>query len=349
METRDPAGRSPAPARPPRRVLVPRRAGELPQRADAWVEVRHLALRQLDRLVALEPKVLRDESPRPAHDLRVASRRLQSLLDLLCPAPRPPELRKLRRRLVRARRALGELRNFDVMLARIDRALARKRTARRAAWEAAGDHVRNLRGKQAERSFRKLAKLNLADLYVRLRPHLMPAGGAIPSGVIAFPEAQTGDQPPDFAARLGGRLRELWQDLTACAAERGQDPARLHALRIAAKRLRYLMEVAVQLRAPGSAEAVHWLRGLQRRLGDWHDEEVLCGTLIRMVARRKFLEAHLELAIEMEKLVMSVRAAKRRSCERYLAEALESAQHRRTAAWADRWAASPVLMGTQPG
>src|SRR5579859_2146699 len=63
--------------------------GELGQ-GEVWERVRKLALRQLNRLVSLEPKVLRDEFPEAVHDLRVASRRLQSLLDFLYPVPRPP-------------------------------------------------------------------------------------------------------------------------------------------------------------------------------------------------------------------------------------------------------------------
>src|SRR5579871_6940027 len=53
---------------------------QLPDRP-AWIRVRKLALRQLNRLVSLEHQVLRGESPKAVHDLRVASRRLQSLLD----------------------------------------------------------------------------------------------------------------------------------------------------------------------------------------------------------------------------------------------------------------------------
>ena len=42
---------------------------------DAWKKVRKLALRQLDRFMSLEPKVLRGDDPDAIHDLRVASRR----------------------------------------------------------------------------------------------------------------------------------------------------------------------------------------------------------------------------------------------------------------------------------
>lgn len=322
-----------------------------------------LALKQLDRLVALEPKVLRDEAIEPVHSLRVASRRLQGLMDFLYAAPAPGGIRKLRRRLKRVRVALGELRNQDVMVWRIGRALARKRIAHRAAWEAAHDYVRKLRPKTAQRAHRKLTKLNLSDLYVRLRQELTdccPGGPADVARVITFPDERAVAVPapiaPDMEARTesdsGGatsagrfseRLDELWQDFAAKAAASLQDPGGLHALRIAAKRLRYLVEVAAELDVTGSREALVWLRDLQSRLGDWHDFQVLGGTMLEMVAHRAFLEKHLPLAIEVEKLVLSLRSSKTRSCERYLGQIFESPEYRRTADWVSQCAASRPL------
>ncbi|HEY6290539.1 MAG TPA: CHAD domain-containing protein [Terriglobia bacterium] len=334
------------------------------ERPEVWLRVRRLALRQLNRLVALEAKVLRDESPHPVHDLRVASRRLQSLLDFLYPTPRPPEIRKLRRRLRRARAVLGDLRNQDVLAARIRRILTRKRTARRQAWETAHDYVQKLRTKTAERAHRKLTRLNLAAAYVRLRQELARSAEAGASQSSEFPHlmivpeerAASGPRPalPEAEAardvnpvtRFSERLSELWQDFEARAAESWRDPGALHALRIAAKRLRYLVEVAAELEVSGSAEAVQWLSDLQGKLGDWHDLEVLSGTMIEMMAQRGFLEADLPLGIEVGKLVLSLRKSKMKACEEYLREALKSAGYGQTAEWVSQLAASRP--GTSP-
>ena len=322
-------------------------------RSDVWIRVRRLALRQFDRVVALEPKVLRDESPKPAHDLRVASRRLQALLDFLYAAPRPAEIRKLRRRLRKARQALGDLRNLDVLMARMERALARKRTAHREAWQAGRDYVLELRGKTAARCHRRLTRVNLAGLYVRLRHDLAepPLRAAPrpeePPRVIAFPDVHPPSEPrpaeaKELAGRFAVRLAELWKDFVARAVEARSDSGALHAFRISAKRLRYHIEVAADLDVAGSAEALAWLRALQTKLGDWHDYEVLGGTLLEMVAQGDFLERQLPLAIEAEKLVLELRRSKTRAVESFLRVAFKSGEYRRTAEWVAQRADSRV-------
>jgi len=319
-----------------------------------------LALKQLDRLVALESKVLRDESIEPAHNLRVASRRLQGLIDFLYPAPAPDGIRKLRRRLKKAREALGELRNQDVMAWRIARTLARKRTAHRAAWEAAQGYVGKLRPKIAQRAHRKLTRLNLSGLYVRLRRELTgraPSEAAERARVIAFPDERAVADPlaivepalqahvdvTGSAGRFSERLDELWRDFEAKATASHEDVRGLHALRISAKRLRYLVEVASELDVTGSQEALACLRNLQGRLGDWHDYQVLSSTMIEMVARRAFLEEQLPLAIQVEQLVLALRRSKTRSCQRYLRKTFKSPEYQSMSDWVRQWAARRPL------
>lgn len=316
-----------------------------------------LALRQLDRLIALESKVLRDESTEPVHDLRVASRRLQGLVDFLCPATAANGIRKLRRRLKKARKVLGGLRNQDVMASRIERAVARKRSAHLAAWKAAQEYVSKLRPRTAERAHRKLTRLNLSDLYVRMRKELeerCPLEPAEPPRVITFPEETAGDPVPlpingigapesgrsELAEQFARRLEELWRDFVAKAAASHEDASGLHALRIAAKKVRYLIEVAADLEVTGSQDTLTWLRELQGRVGDWHDYQVLTSTMLEMVARRDFLERHLPLAIGVEKLVLGLRRSRTRSCRRYLSQTFRSPDYHRAAGWVSQWAAS---------
>jgi CHAD domain-containing protein len=53
------------------------------------------------------------------------------------------------------------------------------------------------------------------------------------------------------------------------------DPARLHAVRIAAKKLRYTLEMAGEARAATTASLVRTLKRLQEQLGRLHDLQVL--------------------------------------------------------------------------
>lgn len=333
---------SPAAARDPQEAI-----GERPP--DPWAEVRKLALRQLNRLVTLEPKVLRDESPAAIHDLRVASRRLQEVLDLLYPAPRPQEIQKLRRKLRRARRALSEVRNCDVLLERVAAALARKRSAHEEAWEALGAYLNERRVEAVAKGLRKLTKINLAAFYLHVKRYLAAAGRPTDEGVpepspdttegsahvIAFPD---GDEI--FHQRLAAALERDWQAFDAqVAASQGEQHAPLiHQVRIAAKRLRYLIEVVDELEAEGSAEALAWLRRLQQHLGNWHDLEILEQVTIEMIGRPKFLREHLDTAMKLEKLILRNRGSKKRLVQRYLHMTLGSDEYRRLARWVGRTA-----------
>lgn len=301
-----------------------------------WTTLRSLALRHLDRFVGLEPRVLRGDSAKAIHDIRVASRRLQELLDLLYPAPQPREIQKLCRKIRRSRRALSEVRNCDVLLARVDKTLKHKRTARREAWEAVRDHLASRRLKIATKALRRLSRVNLAAFYVRLKEYLVPeesemnvppvaspASDAAPQ-IIAFPDERAARRLP---RRLAESVERDWQAFEARLAESHRDRSSklIHRARIATKRLRYLVEVARRFQVAGSGEALAGLRRLQRCLGDWHDLEVLEQRMLEMVARPEFLRQQLSTAMEVERLVVRGRAAKRRLEERYVQMTLHAA------------------------
>ena len=310
--------------------------------SDPWPQVQKLAIRQLNRLVTLEPKVLRDESPTPIHDLRVASRRLQEVLDLLYPAPRPDEVQKLRRKLRRARQVLSEVRNCDVMLERVDAALARKRSSNEDAWEALRAYLSDRRSEAAAKGLRKLTKINLAAFYLQMRRHIAAGGQAGeqapsevdevngPARVIVFPD---GEQ--SFRGRLAKALERDWQvfDQQVAASQGNQHAPLIHQVRIAAKRLRYLIEVIQEFEAGGSTEVLMWLRRLQQHLGNWHDLEILEQMTIEMIGRPKFLRDHLHTAMKLEKLILRHRSSKKRLVERYLSMTISSDDYQRLARW----------------
>ena len=311
-----------------------------------WKKVRKLAFKQLDRFMALEPKVLRGDDPDAIHDIRVSSRRLQQVLDLLYPAPRPGETRKLRRRIRRSRRSLGEVRNCDVHLARVDRILAGKRAARRGTWEAVRHYLLERRSEEFEKAARKLSKLNLAVFYVRLKDLLVPNGH--------YPPPQSGHpqnelelpNPTEFQERVAHSLERAWKAFDALVAESHRDPqvGVIHGVRIAAKRLRYLIEVLHVFDVPGSAQKLTWLRGLQEHLGNWHDLEVLEQMMIEMVARPKYLREHLEIAMGVEKLIVRNRVGKARFKQKYFEMTGDEAEYRHAMDWVAGLLARPQLI-----
>jgi triphosphatase len=295
---------------------------------DPWAKVRSLALKQLDRFMSLEPKVLRGDDPDAIHDMRVASRRLQQVLDLLHPVP-SGEVRKLRRKIQRSRRALGDVRNADVQLERVHRILARKRAARRAAWEALHEYLVAERAEDFSRAIGKLGRINLADFYIRMK--LVLSSGSM---LTASAEETLGDG--SFEPRITAALVQVWQAFDSKVEESHRDgrPQVIHGVRIAAKRLRYLVEVLHEFDVAGSSETLKWLRGVQELLGDWHDLEVLEQMMVEMIARPVFLRDNLALAMEVQKLILKCRAEKGQFREQYFRQTLEGADIQRVRDWA---------------
>lgn len=276
-----------------------------------------LARRHLNRFLGLEPKVLRGDDPEAVHDLRVASRRLQQTLELIYPAPRPAKIRKLRRSIRRSRRALSSVRNYDVLLERAGKALARKRLSRREVWTSFRDYLAERRDSSFRKASRKLGKLHLSTCFVQLKvlleeASILPASlGAAP---LKRPATQSSADAGVFHDRVIAAFREIWSawEERLLQAQQEQSAPSLHAVRIATKRLRYLIEAMAEMGVPGSKNAVDCLRHLQQHLGNWHDLEVMEQAMLEMVAGPRFLENHLELALETERLVLRNRSAKKK-------------------------------------
>ncbi|MCI0403719.1 MAG: CHAD domain-containing protein [Acidobacteria bacterium] len=302
-------------------------------------------MRHLDRFVSLHPKALRGDDVEAIHDIRVASRRTQQVVDLLYPKPRPKAVRKLRRKVRRCRGALSEVRNCDVLLAVAERTLRRKRLARRRAWTAVRDYLSEKRAGSFEEATEELIKIKFGALYVGLK-------GAIDSGP-ARSDAQAGPVvaggAPAFSGGVAESLQSLWQEFETQVLESHRQPEsqKLHGVRIAAKQLRYLVEVLAELGAEGSAEALGWLKRLQEHLGDWHDLEVLEQAMAETIARPKFLRRRLEQAIEIEKLMLHNRRRKRRFEDRYFQMTMDTPEWKRLNEWARRMVSSPETMLAQ--
>jgi CHAD domain-containing protein len=312
--------------------------------SEEWKKVRHLALKQLDRFMSLEPKVLRGDDPDAIHDIRVASRRLQQVLDLICPPPPPREIRKLRRRIRRTRRALSVVRNCDVLLDLVDSVLGRKRTPYREAWESVGHYLRHQRTASFERALKKMSKANLAIFYVHLKGYLTANGTAFHA--FRHPheiELPTELHPGLFYERVGQSLDRVWQAFESQIDHSHLDPRGpvLHGVRVAAKRVRYLIEVIHAFDVAGSSETLAWLRKLQQHLGDWHDREVLEQMMIEMIARPEFLRDHLESAMAVEKVILRERSRKQAYVERYLEMTRDSEEFRRVKDWVIYLRSSP--------
>ena len=310
-----------------------------------WSKVRKLALRHLNRFVSLEAKVLKGDDPDAIHDMRVASRRLQQVLDLIFPKPQPREARRLRRKIRRCRRALGEVRNCDVLLQQVEARLARPRCADRESWTAVKQHLQERRSESFARAIRKLSKVNLAVFYMRTKAILDRLKSTSDNAQASHPSAQPdGGALEPFPSRLAKALAAVWSDFEkqVAASHLEGTPPSIHAARISAKRLRYLLEVLNQFGIAGSSDALAWLRRIQEQLGDWHDMEVLEEVIIELIAKPEFLRDQLLLALATGKLILRNRVNKQRIREKYFEMTLDSADHQRIKNWAESYLHAPA-------
>ncbi|MFY9608230.1 MAG: CHAD domain-containing protein [Blastocatellia bacterium] len=255
------------------------------------------------------------------HKMRVTTRRLQASLDLL---EGEVNVRPLKRRLRRWRRMLSSVRNYDVFLLMIEQEAASRRGAREQ-YELLTVVLQKRRAKLAARVKKYLAKVDVVEqLGTRLSLSSVAMSRLweqpVSDGVDAMAEplaadfgegslVEPGDSPepePPFPAideqavamRAAERLEQRMAEFNALAARSHPttDPRELHQLRIAAKRVRYLLEAVTAMGFGEASQALTWLRGLQDRIGDWHDLEALEEEIIRLVSRRRFTKEHLRQA-----------------------------------------------------
>ena len=200
-------------------------------------------------------RVRRKASANAVHDLRVALRRLEEVTRLFAPLLPDRAARRLRRRSRSIRWHLGPVRSADVvaeLLAEVEQSSPRalKKSARRLR-RSAQDRAQGLRDGHG------IALADLAQRIERVRKKIPHDGAALRR----------------CAARaLAARLAETVKARRASA--RGAKHA-LHDLRIAARRLRYVLEAIAEMGCPGTHGPIVRARTLQTHLGRLRDEELL--------------------------------------------------------------------------
>lgn len=257
-----------------------------------------------EALLANQRAVLESEDVEGVHKFRVTTRRLQAALDLLQFDKDPLRIRGMKKQLRRCRRSLSRVRNYDVFLMLIENEAASTRQIDSASLEKLNAAFKSRRGLRYSQARKRFERADFVDLASRLGVAPGLEGGDLASGVVDGDETAL-EIKARAAARLEQRLGEL--QFMAAQSYATTDPQKVHQLRIAAKRMRYLVETVSEMGLGDAGQALGWLKTLQDRLGDWHDLAALEGEIINVVGRRKFIRKHLNESGSMIQLAARLR------------------------------------------
>ena len=268
---------------------------------------RIVALGLLDKAAAARQR-LDDPSDNDAiHDFRVAVRRMRSWVRGLEPWLEGSTPKRAVRRLGKAARLTGSVRDAEVHLAWLEaqRSALSVRQRRGLTWlvehiEADKQHDDRTVATKGARTFDRAAA-TLSRKLPSYRAHLDEVGDEAPRPFAAV----MGELLKDHAATLARRLARV---------ETFEDEKGAHAARIAGKRLRYLLEPVAD-HVEGGKALVDDLATLQDTLGDWHDVHVFSTTIVRASERAAAAEGRRvsEAVVEGKDMTRTLRADRGRA------------------------------------
>jgi CHAD domain-containing protein/transposase-like protein len=234
---------------------------------------RKVLLFHFERMLLNEPGTRAGEDIEALHDMRVATRRMRSALRVVKPFFKKKAIKPYRKQLRRIARALGDVRDQDVMLEKAQHFVDDHPAADLSPLL---DHWQEQREK-ARRAL--LAQLDSAkfDRFVSEFYNFLITPGA---GARALSDAQkiVAYRVQHVAPRLiyerYARVRAYEPVIEDAAFET------LHALRIDGKRLRYTLEFFEEVLGPEARDVIKELKKLQDHLGDLNDA-VVAGDVLR--------------------------------------------------------------------
>lgn len=250
---------------------------------------RVLLRRHFRRMLAAERKACQGDDPEAIHELRVATRRIRATLSVAAVIAPPKRLRAFHKAVRQVAQAAGTVRDCDVFLMQVLKEQAALPEEQQATLEPLLVALRADR-KQGLASLG--AVIRQAD-YERFKREF--------AEVIAGPGGLW-DEEPTVRDLTGSMIYRQYEVLRAYGpvglpAELLADDERLHAARIEAKRLRYLLETFEDVFDERVSEAVGPLVAVQDAMGTLNDISVAehyVATMRLDAAARSELAAYLE-------------------------------------------------------
>lgn len=279
--------------------------------ADRWI-TRCVDATAIDHAVHHEPSV--GLAPREVKRLRTGVRRLRAIVDVVIAPLDARRAAELDRRLARLVRRLGPIRDLDVGLAMLaERREASQSDLERAALDELCAEMIRARTKAVARASKRLRDDATTTVTAQVRAVLVDA--------LALP-------PRDAAALWWSTHRHRWPALPDAVVP--EDLEALHALRTAARRICYALELFDE-GAPVDARA--WLdhvRALHRSIGEHRDRALHVERLDHRIARARDRE-RIALLRGLEASVIAA-TAPRAVCLQRVREAITAARASRPAA-----------------
>ena len=240
--------------------------------------------RHLGRMFWNEPGTRLNFDPEYVHDMRVATRRLRTALQVFAIAIPDATREELGSDLQWIGRALGDVRDLDVALKRVESMAVRAPEHERAALYV---FARYLEIKRARRRMKLLRRLDSkrfelfrerAQKWIEVRPGLLGSAAVAdqPNAPVVPAFAPAYMVGPRIVAEWDNRMRDACQE-----AERKSTPANVHALRIAVKHARYAVEYFMVSEGQSAHQRAKQLARLQDKLGEHQDAAMLLRHLRR--------------------------------------------------------------------
>ena len=253
------------------------------QDADFCFHGARTLLKHLNTMMGMIDGVRQNEDIECLHRMRVASRRLRSLLPLFSDCLPPKQRTRWRKQLRRVTRALGDARDADVQIVGLQEAL-----------EACSDDRQRPGLERLLLRFQQQRQAMQAPLVSTLkrlasRRHINRMEMALryllaTSQLYASPESAR----HTYLRSRDAILRRLQTVLATAATIRGpQSGTELHTTRITIKRLRYTLQAFAPLYPDTLNDAIRTARKLQDVLGNLHDCDVWVETLPQFLEAEK--------------------------------------------------------------
>ena len=251
---------------PAPRGLEPPHSGD-----PAGAHLRYILGRQLDTILSRDPGVRLGGESEDVHQMRVATRRMRSVLRVARPLLKPGWEAPLRDKLGWLGRQLGEARDLDVQIAYFKGQSDSVKPPDRSAFERFIDYLQQKRSKVQQQLVSHLRRPRYVALINRLLPAVREPA-IVPNDDMSI---------PDLAAKAFRKLRKAVKALDDSASY-----ATWHCVRIRAKRARYAAELAEVCSGQAATRFIDQIKLIQDQLGDIQDAVMAEDHLRRFTSKK---------------------------------------------------------------